>query len=126
MRTRSNRRLSPAKMRATSPAKSASPKRSPKCSKMVTRAMKTMKDRKGTPASKVAKVVAKTCNVKPAVVKRTIKKQVAKGRLIQTRSGGGDGLLLMICPPRKRPTKKKPVKKTSPRKYKLRSVQRKK
>jgi len=65
---------------------------------MVFTAIETLKDRKGTSARQVTKFVTRKYNLRSSDVKKTIKKEVTKGRVIHTRSRGSDGLLSLSAP----------------------------
>lgn len=53
-----------------------------------------LRNRNGTSARKITKFVAQEYNVAPSQVRRVIKRQIANGRLMQTRSMGGGMLVL--------------------------------
>merc|ERR1711988_905616 len=84
--------------------------------KKVVKAMRTLKDRKGTNPKKLVKCLAQEFKVKPSAAKKAVKKEMKRGR-IATRSTGSKGLstgltLVPRSPSKKKtPTKKKATKK---------------
>lgn len=116
MWTRTGKRHAPTRRSeaSRSPSPSRGVKRCPKCKQViVVAAIKAFKDRKGTSARKITKFVAQEYKVKPAQVKKMIKKQVARKQLITrtTRTCGTTGLLF-IAPKQKKIVKTAPKKKT--------------
>merc|ERR1712096_334323 len=106
----------------------------PKCNrKKIVTAVKLLKERRGASTRQVTKFVAKEFNVKPVQVIKAIKKEVARKRLIQTRSTGSTGLLFLapvlvtVSAPKKKSVtivvkKKAPAKKIAKRIQKKRVV----